>query len=105
MKRMTAKSLRGLLLTQFGLLAFGHGSAIAEDLQSQPSQEARIVAAEVDRLLTEEVLHELPAGQSVAPTTGDQRFLRRAYLDLVGELPMPGEVTAFCLDASPEKRT
>jgi hypothetical protein len=26
------------------------------------------------------------------------------YLDLVGELPTPAEITAFCLDASPDKR-
>jgi hypothetical protein len=61
-------------------------------------------AAATDQLLTEEVLQHLPPGQTVAPTTGDQAFLRRVYLDLVGELPTPGEITAFCLDPAPDKR-
>jgi hypothetical protein len=61
-------------------------------------------AAETDRLLTEEVLQHLSPGQTVAPITGDQAFLRRASLDLVGELPTPGEITAFCLDPSSDKR-
>lgn len=102
---MINKSLRSLFLTQLGLLAaFAEGSVSADDAEVRPAQDATVVAAEVDRLLTEEVLNDLPAGQSLAPTTGGQAFLRRACLDLVGELPLPGDITAFCLDASPDKR-
>src|SRR5437773_756261 len=32
------------------------------------------------------------------------RFLRRAYLDIVGTLPPPPKVRAFLLDPSPDKR-
>jgi hypothetical protein len=35
----------------------------------------------------------------------DETFLRRTYLDLIGELPTPEEVKSFLADASPEKRT
>ena len=31
----------------------------------------------------------------LAPKTNDQAFLRRASLDLIGELPTPSEVTLF----------
>ncbi len=34
----------------------------------------------------------------------DATFIRRAYLDLVGLLPEPGEVDAFLADGAPEKR-
>ncbi|HQU44221.1 MAG: hypothetical protein B7Z73_05555, partial [Planctomycetia bacterium 21-64-5] len=65
---------------------------------------APAAASEIDRLLTEEVFAALPAGESPAPLTTDQAFLRRVCLDLVSEPPLPGEVTAFCLDPSPTKR-
>ncbi|HWB08102.1 MAG TPA: DUF1553 domain-containing protein [Pirellulales bacterium] len=66
--------------------------------------EPAVAAAATDQLLNEELFQHLPSGQTVAPTTADQPFLRRVYLDLVGELPTPGEITAFCLDRSPDKR-
>ncbi|HVX12885.1 MAG TPA: DUF1549 domain-containing protein [Pirellulales bacterium] len=62
-------------------------------------------AGEIDRLLQEEVLANLSAGQTLASVTSDQAFLRRVYFDFVGEPPTPGETTAFCLDPSPDKRT
>ena len=39
-----------------------------------------------------------------APDVDDARFLRRAYLDLVGTLPPPEKVTAFLADANKSKR-
>ncbi|PQO28822.1 DUF1549 domain-containing protein [Blastopirellula marina] len=36
---------------------------------------------------------------------GDEAFLRRAYLDLIGILPTPEERVAFLSDSSPDKRT
>ncbi len=35
----------------------------------------------------------------------DQEFLRRVYLDTIGVLPTPDELTAFLADAAPDKRT
>ena len=59
-------------------------------------------AAKVDRLLGEEVLS--PASE-VAPRVDDETFLRRVWLDLVGDLPTPEHITAFTLDPAPGKRT
>jgi hypothetical protein len=63
-------------------------------------------AQHVDHLLASE-LHWLSASNHVelAPRTGDEIFLRRAYLDLVGELPSPSEITLFVLDPTADKRT
>lgn len=63
----------------------------------------REAAKEVDRLLAEDVF----AGTSpadLAPRTNSEAFLRRVSLDLVGRLPLPGEVTTFVLDPDPAKR-
>jgi len=52
------------------------------------------VALEVDRLLKEEVLDKAVAkGEKLADRADDATFLRRASLDLIGELPTPGEIT------------
>jgi Protein of unknown function (DUF1549)/Protein of unknown function (DUF1553) len=42
----------------------------------------------------------------VAPSAGcrDSTFIRRAYLDTIGALPSPDEVTAFAADTRPDKR-
>jgi hypothetical protein len=34
----------------------------------------------------------------------DDKFIRRAYLDLIGQLPSPADVTEFLVEASPNKR-
>ena len=59
-------------------------------------------AAKVDRLLAEEVFS--PA-MEVASRVDDEMFLRRAWLDVVGDLPSPEQITAFALDPDPGKRT
>jgi hypothetical protein len=64
---------------------------------------AAVAAGRVDELLRQEVFSVLPA-VDLAPITGDETFLRRITLDLVGRLPSPTEVTAFVFDASPDKR-
>ena len=58
-------------------------------------------AAEVDRLLAEELFGE---ETDVAELTDDVNFLRRVSLDLIGELPTAEAITAFALDSSPDKR-
>src|SRR5687767_391142 len=35
---------------------------------------------------------------------GDEEFLRRAYLDVIGHIPSPEEVTAFALNPASDKR-
>src|SRR6478752_3520338 len=62
------------------------------------------VAAEADHLLRQEV----PFASTIKlapPRIDDERFLRRASLDLVGRLPTPEEVTVFALDPSADKRS
>lgn len=81
-----------------GLLALPVLSAQAED-HSPPA-----VAAEVDRLLAAELFGNMPGTATLARRAGDEVFLRRVYLDVVGQLPPPGEVTTFVLDTSPDKR-
>jgi hypothetical protein len=103
MLNMFAQSLRSLVTQLSVSIAFAASGAVAE-VESPQSAANQRAAAEVDRLLVEEVLRDLPAGQTLAPPTADEAFLRRAYLDFVGEPPTPGEVSAFCLDPSADKR-
>ena len=58
------------------------------------------VASQVDRLLGEEI--GIPEG--VRQST-DEVFLRRAFLDVIGEPPTSDDVFAFSLDDRADKRT
>src|SRR5688500_5218665 len=59
------------------------------------------VAAKVDASL----LAELPANTAKSmQKIGDEEFLRRAYLDIIGHIPSPEEVTAFVLNPAQDKR-
>lgn len=75
----------------------------AEGAAAMPS-DAAAVAGRVDELLAEEVFAHLSPSEELAPIAGDQVFLRRAALDLLGENPTPLEVIAFSLENSPDKR-
>ena len=61
-------------------------------------------AQAVDSLLAKELFHPSSGSVNLAPKTGDEIFLRRVSLDLVGRLPSATEVTAFALDSNPNKR-
>jgi hypothetical protein len=68
-----------------------------------PAQAAEpaVAAAEVDRLLREEV----PGASATAlQTINDQNFLRRVALDIIGRNPTPDEITEFVLDSAADKR-
>jgi len=62
---------------------------------------AKQTARQVDRLLAEEVF---TAETELAPRINDATFLRRAWLDIVGDIPTPEHVTAFLLDPAKDKR-
>jgi hypothetical protein len=55
----------------------------------------------VDKAVVEK-LNRLKIAPS--PVAGDEEFLRRAYLDLIGVQPKPDEVRGFLADASADKR-
>jgi mono/diheme cytochrome c family protein len=61
----------------------------------------KAAAHPVDRLLAPYF-----AKHNVAPgaPASDRRFVRRVYLDVIGLLPSPAQVTAFVNDARPDKR-
>jgi hypothetical protein len=76
-------------------LAMIIGAAASSPSQAKPS--AQQTAQQVDRLLAEEVF----SGETtLAPRVSDATFLRRAWLDIVGDIPTPEHVTAFLLDPS-----
>ena len=58
-------------------------------------------AWQVDQSLAEEVFKD---DTKLAPRINDATFLRRAWLDIVGDIPTPEHVTAFLLDPDPQKR-
>jgi hypothetical protein len=41
---------------------------------------------------------------AASPVCGDEEFVRRAYIDLLGTLPSPGDVRAFVGNTAPDKR-
>jgi hypothetical protein len=58
-------------------------------------------ATQVDRLLRGELFED---GAAPVALAGDEIFLRRASLDVVGDPPSPEAITTFVLDPSPTKR-
>ncbi len=62
---------------------------------------AEQVARQVDALLAGEVF---TADTKLAPRVDDATYLRRVWLDIVGDIPSPEHVTAFLLDPAKDKR-
>jgi hypothetical protein len=58
-------------------------------------------AGEIDRLVSQELSK---ANIKPAPLTTDEQFIRRAWLDLTGSLPMPADVKEFLASRDPNKR-
>ena len=70
-------------------------------IKLQAAPPVKQIAERVDQAIAEEVFDESTV---VAPRSDDETFLRRAYLDLVGDIPTPEAATAFLLDPSADKR-
>ena len=62
---------------------------------------APLATGELDRLVNEQLKK---ASLEPAPRTTDEQFIRRAWLDLTGRMPMPADVAEFLADNSPNKR-
>ena len=69
----------------------------------QTAESQATVSARIDQLLAKELSFDKVKDQ-LAPRTSDEVYLRRVYIDLVGELPSPTELTLFAFDPSPTKR-
>lgn len=89
-----SRSLHRLFLIVGGSCAFLL-MLISQSFSAEPAA----VAAQVDASLASEI-----SGAGGKSKVGDEEFLRRAYLDLIGHLPTPEEVTAFVLDPATDKR-
>ena len=75
------------------------GLATVPQANAKPGAEQ--TARQVDRLLADEVFK---SDTKLAPRVDDATFLRRVWLDIVGDIPTPEHVTAFLLDPAPDKR-
>jgi len=74
---------------------------LAATAQAAPRQAPGDVAKQVDASLAAELF----ASQTeLAPQCDDATYLRRVWLDLVGDIPAPEHVIAFTLDPSADKR-
>jgi hypothetical protein len=85
------------------LLGLGIGfflcGVFAAPVVAKPS--ATEAARQVDELLADEVFK---SDTKLAPRVNDATFLRRAWLDIVGDIPTPEHVTAFLIDPDAQKR-
>jgi hypothetical protein len=66
-----------------------------------PAAKAGMTSADIDAAIRAEWSKN---GITPSPPVDDARFLRRAYLDIVGVVPPPDRVRAFLTDTSPDKR-
>jgi hypothetical protein len=82
---------------ELGLL----GALLLAPVCVEAKPHAAQVAKQIDRLIAIEVSAE-PA--ELAPICDDTTYLRRVWLDLVGDIPTPEHVTAFLLDPRVDKR-
>jgi hypothetical protein len=80
------------------LLALG---TLATSAQAAPRQAPGDVAKQVDASLAAELFE---SQTELAPQCDDATYLRRVWLDLVGDIPTPEHVIAFTLDPSADKR-
>ena len=60
-----------------------------------------LAPGEIDRLVNAELAK---VGVKPAAKTTDEQLMRRVYVDLTGELPVPADVTEFVADKDPNKR-
>jgi len=86
------------------VLGAGTGRADEPTTESRPTYKptasddfARKIDEYIDKKLAEEKIE-------AAPPADDAEFLRRVFLDTIGETPAPGKVMSFLADRDPDKR-
>ncbi|HEX5471064.1 MAG TPA: DUF1549 domain-containing protein, partial [Lacipirellulaceae bacterium] len=72
-----------------------------KEQQSTEKLNAAQMARQVDELIAGEVFTK---DTTLAPQVDDATYLRRVWLDIVGDIPSPEHVTAFVLDPAKGKR-
>jgi len=82
-------------------LAIGLAACVFSTGVLAAAPDVELTANEVDRLIAEELFKD---GTNLAPSVSDATYLRRVWLDIVGDIPSPEHVTALLLDPAPEKR-
>jgi hypothetical protein len=87
-----------------GLLLPGiaHAATTADPAAEAPAA-IQSAAQQLDALLAREVYLKHPKSEP-APMVGDEAFLRRATLDLIGIRPSPADMALFLLDPSADRR-
>jgi hypothetical protein len=94
-------------LIAFGVAAaaFSIGSVLAKTNASTTNHPAitqvEQTAHQIDALVAADVFKP---DTKVAPRIDDATYLRRVWLDIVGDIPTPEHVTAFVLDPAKDKR-
>jgi hypothetical protein len=82
-------------------LGIGLVASVLASLAGAATPDVRQTAKEVDRLIAEEVFTK---DTTLAPPVSDAIYLRRVWLDIVGDIPSPEHITAFLLDPAGDKR-
>src|SRR5262245_34789496 len=76
-------------------------AAVVVVLVSHAARGAEPLHVQIDRLIA---FQTPDYDRLAAPLAGDDEFMRRVTLDLVGSIPAAAEVRAFLADADPAKR-
>ena len=100
---MIRKSIRIVCETQLFLLVlnFAAVASSGEPISKTNSADPQLVAKEVDNRIHAELQK---AGVHPAELCNDEDFLRRASLDLTGQLPSPENIIAFRSSSKADKR-
>jgi hypothetical protein len=118
--RFSSLRVVGLAVTAVLVGACSHGGTPAASPKNPPATVAtksaanaasgarreRVVPNEVTPAEIDRALRGLWAAADVspAPRADDATFLRRAYVDLVGTVPLPDDTARFLADPAPDKR-
>lgn len=84
------------------LVCLYSAAATGQQPSDEPATPPETVAQKVNELLSKELAGER---YRPAPAADDAVFLRRVFLDLIGEPPTPNDVLAFLSDSSSDKKT
>jgi hypothetical protein len=98
MKLLSVCRLRWATLG-FVASSFLVGFAWSKSLPEKPTTAQ--AARQIDELIAAEVFTK---DTKLAPKIDDATYLRRVWLDIVGDIPTPEHVTAFVLDPAKDKR-